>query len=152
MNKIIPDGGYAPDDDTPFNLYKDAAEPLRKKFAGDMEDQGEKPIDKGVEEEDDDTFVEKAAPGVEIRVPGLDREGALKKVSQGKHAAISIETCNGRLQQISAFFEEIGNTINHYDADDMLDEISSSFEHDISNIGQMVREIRNKLMSGGYEE
>lgn len=66
-------GGYAPTENTPFGLFR--------KEVGKEKPVVSKKEKTAAKKSDDEVYIEKVAPGVEVPVPGLTKEGKLKKKS-----------------------------------------------------------------------
>lgn len=64
-------GGYAPTENTPFRLFR--------KEAGKEKPVVSKKEKTAANKSEDEVYMEKVAPGVEVPVPGLTKEGKLKK-------------------------------------------------------------------------
>ena len=141
MDKILPDGGYAPEEDTPFNLYKDAGK------HGDVNERiklAERRV-KMVGKKDDDVFMEKIGPGIEIPVPGLTKSGRLEKTS-----AVTMDWFNRMSQGITDNLNRIDMVINRFDADDMFHEIEDSFVPDFEAAARALGKIADGFDSGKY--
>lgn len=71
----LPKGGYAPDENTPFGLFRKEAQTIaeeNRKKEGKQAKTASRKID-------DNVYVEEPAPGVKIPIPGLDKKGNLKR-------------------------------------------------------------------------